>query len=376
MAAELGGRATDLGIAYQRLWAVRQLLLTLEGDVSWVQVEPPHADGPGVDVLICRSNGVPEGHQCKRENAAGGKWTIGALNRENILANARRYIERGVHHRFALVSSDPPTDMRDLVERTTRCNDDPVDFYQNHIRASLRLARAFEQLCQFLGFDSAIEHHRRAAFELLRRFDYHPFDKTHNDRDVQRLARQLVAGDPKTVLDVLRGLIERSLGKQLYADDVKRELRDRDLRPRDLRGDPDVLSGIERLQQRFERSYGHLLVGGSPIKRPETSDLLKRIVEPNGPRLFLVHGHAGAGKSGVLYELIRQLIADGIPHLPLRLDRQRPAGTTDNFGRSEACSLPASSTTFGNIWLSHIERRLIVQISSGHYRMGPFGGPV
>jgi hypothetical protein len=341
MAAEPGGRADKLGNRYERLWAVQQLLLTLSGEVQSVQVEPPESDAHGVDVVVVRANGVREGHQCKRENGSDGKWTIGALNRENVLTNARRFIAQSVNHRFGLVSSDSPIDLRDLAERTTRCNDDADDFFRNPVQASPRLAKAYAQFCEYLGYSVVNDAHRREAFGLLQSFDYFPFDKTRNEREVQTLARLWVQGDPRSVIDVLSGLVEHSLGKELHANDVRADLHGRDLKPRDLRGDPELLPAIERTRQRFERSYEHLLVGGKVIERAETTEALNKLCEVGGSRLVLLHGRAGTGKSGVLYELAQKLSARGIPHLPLRLDRQRPSGTTDHFGRSE-CHLPGS----------------------------------
>ena len=65
----------------------------------------------------------------------------------------------------------------------------------------------------------------------------------------------------------------------------------------------------------------------------------------------MLHGPAGAGKSGVLYELATELKARGIPLLPLRLDRQPPQGSARRFGEdrglpdSPALCLQAHSGT-------------------------------
>ena len=75
-----------------------------------------------------------------------------------------------------------------------------------------------------------------------------------------------------------------------------------------------------RLQTRFFESLRYNLAGGQLIRRKETQELLA-LLEEETTRIVVVHGTAGSGKSGVLFELAENLAGKGISFLPLRLDR-------------------------------------------------------
>lgn len=56
---------------------------------------------------------------------------------------------------------------------------------------------------------------------------------------------------------------------------------------------------------------------------------------------MILHGAAGYGKSGVLYELTKILKQEERPYLPIRLDRNEPRNTAREFGRD--MGLPEST---------------------------------
>ncbi len=86
---------------------------------------------------------------------------------------------------------------------------------------------------------------------------------------------------------------------------------------------PAVIEPIlMRLQSRFSESLRHNLAGGQLIRRKETQELLA-LLEEETTRIVVVHGTAGSGKSGVLFELAEDLAGRGISFLPLRLDRHQ-----------------------------------------------------
>jgi hypothetical protein len=69
-------------------------------------------------------------------------------------------------------------------------------------------------------------------------------------------------------------------------------------RPRDLAKDPTLPARLDHLRWRFDRSYRHLLISGRPLGRRETDDILVRLTAEGSPRLVLLHGPGGEGKSG------------------------------------------------------------------------------
>ncbi|MFH1985437.1 MAG: hypothetical protein ABIL58_26675 [Pseudomonadota bacterium] len=85
----------------------------------------------------------------------------------------------------------------------------------------------------------------------------------------------------------------------------------------------------EELQDQFAESIQHKLIGGRVIPREETAQVIESI---NAEKDVILHGAAGFGKSGVLYELTEYLQRDQIPYLPIRLDRRIPEKTATHFG--------------------------------------------
>src|SRR5258707_15655043 len=86
MAVERGGRADKLGNRYEGLWAARNLLLVLAGEVVAVTVEAVGDDEEGVDLWVDYADGRREAHQCKRKNRTSGKWTLTELRSRKVLA--------------------------------------------------------------------------------------------------------------------------------------------------------------------------------------------------------------------------------------------------------------------------------------------------
>ena len=83
------------------------------------------------------------------------------------------------------------------------------------------------------------------------------------------------------------------------------------------------------MQKQFSGSIRPGLINSEFIPRDETSRIIETI--DNGQDV-VVHGAAGNGKSGVLYELAEYLRQKSIPFLPIRLDRRIPKNRARQFG--------------------------------------------
>lgn len=340
MAVEPGGRADKLGNEYERSWGVLQLLLVVGGEATSVLPEGLGPDEKGVDIWVRQIDGKRVGYQCKRENGTKGKWSIADLARERVLENAKLQLNRGDEYRFAFVSSDPAPVLSDLCERTERCNNDPAMYARYSVTTSAAHFDAFKQISGYLGFDTSNPHDQARIFDFLSRTEIVTFDRGRPAKEkVRAWARLTVEGNPQTVVSELGDFLIKNIGNELYGDGIRKHLREQGFQPRNLSGDPELFSSIERLQERFRRSF--LLVGDKLIPRPETTELLNNLDSSEGPRILCIHGRAGDGKSGVLYELTDKFDSEGTPFLPIRLDSLPPSKTPDYFGR-QVCSLPSS----------------------------------
>jgi hypothetical protein len=336
MASEAGGRADKLGNEFERLWAVQHLIEMLAGRALSVQIECVGDDEKGTEFWVARPDGTREAHQCKRENASHGRWSVATLESKRVISNAKYQLDRNSTHRFVFVSSDKAPHLSDLCERAARC-ENAEDFRQYLVATSRELFREFRALCSYLRLDPDGTADVRAAFDFLRRFRALSQDKVAMRGTVESLAGAWLTGDPLNAVAALKDLVDRSIGRTIRFADVLSVLPP-GTSLRDLSRDPVLPIRLQVLQDRFDQSYRHLLIGGHMLKRRETDELWQAI--NSSRRVVLLHGPGGEGKSGVVFELAERLRDRGLPYLPLRLDRDRPADSPAEFGRQ--LELPAS----------------------------------
>jgi len=340
MAMEAGGRADKLGNEYERLWVVRQLLLVLQGEAHSVLWEGLGDNERGVEVWVGYSDGKQTAYQCKRQNGSKGNWSVSDL--QEVLKNAEFQLGRDSKFRFGFVSSDSAPYLRDLVERTGRCDNDPAQYIAYQTTTSQKLETEFGQICKLLGVDKTRPEDQQKILNFLKRLEVCLFDDNEKQgrAELRVLARSTVDGDASSVITALEDYATQQIGNKIYIKEIRDYLRARSFQPRNLSGDPQIQQGIENLQKRFHKSLNPSLINGTLIKRPETEEIINKILAANDSRVMCLHGKAGQGKSGVLYELKELLNERKIPYLPLRLDRQHPTQSIENFGK--ACGLPSS----------------------------------
>jgi hypothetical protein len=127
-----------------------------------------------------------------------------------------------------------------------------------------------------------------------------------------------------------RSAIFRQFCPYFGLDCDRHHLASHGFQPRRLPNDGRILPAIEELCNRFAGTIQEELITGQIIPRKETNDILEALV--NTP-VVVLHGSPGRGKTGVLYELTQKLREKNWAFLPIRLDRQEPRNTTQQFGQ-------------------------------------------
>ncbi|MCY2977340.1 MAG: hypothetical protein NTU79_01580 [Planctomycetota bacterium] len=339
MAMEEGGRADKLGNEYESLFVVQQMLLVVAEEAESIKLEGLGEDEQGVDIWVY-VNGLAHGYQCKRENSQVGKWTVGSLGK--VLKNSKFQLDRGPNFRFSFVSSDPVPSLSDFFERTQSCDGKYADFVARQVTTSKTHEDAFRSYCDALGLDSTKPANQEFAFDYLSRTEFVFFDKPHrSSKDVERFARQLVDGPPNTVISTLKQFAIDNIGNTVTGQQIRQHLKKEKFEPTYFQKNVFLSSKIEFARARFQKTITPLLIADELIPRTETEAILDFINSSTGPRIIMIHGDAGVGKSGVLYELVERLSNGKGVCLPVRLDRQLLKGNTTRFGKDE-CDLPGS----------------------------------
>ena len=339
MALEPSGYANKLGNRYEGRWVVKQLLKLLREDIKSVTVEAIGDDEHGVDLLIEKNDTKVQFQQCKSRNASKEYWSVGDLHAKKIIEHARFQLSRDPNYTFALVSGVSGTVFGDICESARNSNNNPEDFYKYQIKAiGDKRETVFTQLCRYLVLDENSNEDRAIAFDFLKRFFISLWsDDQNNFEELLDIAFLLLDGSSNEVILVLADYAQSMIRKRITVYDLRSYLEGKGYYPRTLSHDSRVSPAIEQLQQSFESSIDSYLIGGDLIHRDETQDLLQSI---NSNDLIILHGDAGTGKSGVLYELALELKKADNAFLPVRLDRQIPHNTAKQYG--EELGLPES----------------------------------
>ncbi|MGZ3456902.1 MAG: hypothetical protein ACXU86_00175 [Archangium sp.] len=144
----------------------------------------------------------------------------------------------------------------------------------------------------------------------------------------------MLTGDPKNTVALLAAFLEERLGRDVLQQDVLEYLHLKGVHPRDLSRDPSLPSTLHSLREEFRAMLRDRLVARTWIDRPQVIDAIERLTGSTPPRVLLVHGRPGAGKSAVLLGILEGLIERGVPVLPLSLSARPPEGSVHQYGQA------------------------------------------
>ncbi len=342
MAFEPGGISEKLGNRYEGRWVAKQLLRLLNEEIESVTVELIGPDERGVDLLVVKKDGTRQLQQCKARCGSRESWSIAALRDKGILKHLDFHLNRDPNHEFVLVSAIPAQSFADICESARNSNDSPKDFFQFQIQdIGEQRRKIFQRFCETLGLDPQKASDLETAFDYLKRTYIELFPDDRNAwNDLLAWAGFLLTGEPETAIALLLTYTENEdrYRKPIYVDELRQFLAGHhDIHPKRLEHDSRIAPAVEELQRQFADSIQPGLINSAIIPREETARILESIA--NGQDV-IVHGAAGNGKSGVLYELTDHLRQQNIPYLPVRLDRRIPQNTAREFG--ETMGLPES----------------------------------
>lgn len=330
---DFGGRNDKFGNEFERRWVIEQALRVLDERALSLLWEPIGFEGQGIDLSVTCRDSTREVHQCKMKNRSEGKWTAGHLNGEGVLTRIKQQLIADGTARFVFVSRDPVPVIDELADRARGCDSDASAFFASAPTSGNHRTQ-LNTLCKAWDLDQTNAHDQTTALDILRRVSFAAgiHDRMQSEQQ-ERLASLLVDADGRDCVDALGGFLSDRMGNAVHADELREFLRSRKMPVRNLLNDPGVASGIDRLVAAFNDSLATYLIGGELIPRTETTQIIKSLFDDNN-KIICVHGDAGSGKSGVLYELVQRLRQDGIPVLPIRFDEQRPDGSLQKFSES------------------------------------------
>lgn len=342
MAFEPGGISEKLGNRYEGRWVAKQLLRLLNEEILSVTVELIGPEEQGVDLLVVKKDSVHQLQQCKARYGNQNSWSLKALVTRGIFGHLRNHLSSNPLQEFVLVSSIPAQPLVDICDSARNSNENPQDFYKYQIQAIGKQRHdAFSEFCAALGLKLDQTEGLATTFNYLKRTYIELFPDDRNTwSDLLTWAGFLLTGEPETAIDVLLAYAENHFKyrKPIYADELRVHLAEHHMiNSKDLSHDSRIAPAVEELGRQFSESIRPGLIQGEIIPREETQQIIECI---GSCQDVVLHGAAGYGKSGILYELSEHLNQTRIPFLTVRLDRRIPDKTAKRFG--EEMGLPES----------------------------------
>ncbi len=331
LALEAGGYAEKFGNKYEANWVAYQLLMLLDEKISSVIVEPLGEDEVGVDVVIERTNGVKEYHQCKAGSANNEYWSLSQLNQAKILENAFYQINREGNE-FHLVSPLTSKKLSDLCDSALNTNGNATEFYKYQIEISLQRKKDFSDLCDYLNLDDSKESDLEKAILFLQKFKITPYVlNKHTVCELEDKAVSLFSGSPSKLLSFLKNYTVESnkLRVKITASILLNDLVGNGFNPRIKPDDRRIAPVLDSISNDFTNSIRPYLISETIIPRIEIKAALDSL---NSHSITLIKAEAGMGKSALMLELHERVQSQGAISVPIRLDRNRPENNADAFG--------------------------------------------
>ena len=157
---------------------------------------------------------------------------------------------------------------------------------------------------------------------------------------IESRASTLVDGDAATVVDVLAAMASDRVHHELTAHDIWNHLESRGFRRRHWDKDPHVLKAVGEANRRYVNFLRYQAIGHTVLPRQEVQTVHDRLKESSAKTGVLVTGEAGIGKSGVMLQVVEDLLDAGTPVVALRADRLELTQLPDDVG--EQIGLPGS----------------------------------
>jgi hypothetical protein len=255
-----GGYWDKLGIQFEDLWGLRQLVLMTSpsSDIESLEREPVGDDERGVDLWVNRKNGTRECQQCKRAIGNRPSWSMASLRKKKIPQHLRFQIDCDPQrHRYCLVSATPAPYFQRLCDEA-RDSRDAKTFLQAQIRPVKRLNQELSEFCAAFNLRTCEPADREVVWSLLRSSRFKLFrDDQDQFREMADQFGSRVDGDAIILLRVLESWSRRQLRFRIDIEAVALFLESSGYKL--LRGETDKFRVASRDLTRKRHEAGSLL---------------------------------------------------------------------------------------------------------------------
>lgn len=317
-----GGIADKFGNAYEARWAVRQLIDVFSDKVRSIRLEGISADFHGFEFAVDHGSYVAW-HQTKI-NSPSQNWTIRALENEGVLEAFAKRLRSNDRDRCVFVSQSPPVDLLDLSSKAAYASD-YFDF-------SGALTKQTKD--KFKQFYTTIKQTPEVAFNWLRRCEFRVLPESEITSAIEVHCALYFDYPSSEVYPVLRGYLEDRLNRLLTTEIVRSDIKNAGiLKLKEWQLDPTLRQKIAELNTAYLNSYVPFGAKGHVVQRTYSDMVMALLDKQDGPSVILLSGVAGAGKSGVVRDILDKLTNADVLHLAFRIDQNLTCRSPQDFGR-------------------------------------------
>jgi hypothetical protein len=320
-----GATAAKVGQRYEDRWTAHTTLRLLKSEADWIYLERIDTDETGFEFEIA-SEGVIEHHQVKRQISGDAGWRLKDLR--PVLQAFRGKLE-DPQARCVFASGNSAQTLSDLS--TDARNAASYDTFQKAVLSVDTRKRQFDELVKIWDTDDLW------VFSSLQRVRVATIGEDELANLLALECELVLEGSTATAPGALIQILRDRINRRVTAVELWSDLQKIGLTPNPWHNNPGLVARIRAVNDRFTAVRENTLIGGALILRPEAHEIRDRI---DNQKTLLVEGDAGAGKSDVLLQLVRELDDSTIPHLVFRLDRWAPTDSPEELGAQ--MNLPVS----------------------------------
>jgi len=302
---------------------VRQFLDVIGGGADSLRFEGISKNFAGFEFSLRRGD-ITEWHQTKM-SSPNGNWTLNALAREGVLAAFKSRLSSDENDLCVFVSQHPAKDA-DALSAKARIASDCTEF-QNSLGAEH--GEKFRSLQETWAEDPEI------AFLYLQRCRFRTESEPSIDSLISTFSDFYFLEAKGSSFAILRDFLEVRINKEITTEAARSELRkERRLALKDWSLDLTLKERLSTETKAYLDTYNPFGADGSRISRSEANHLMTKVTNANSPKVILLTGVAGSGKSGVIREFVDTLDQHDIPHLALRIDQHLDCTSPASLGKA------------------------------------------
>ncbi|MBV6506852.1 MAG: hypothetical protein ILNGONEN_02436 [Syntrophorhabdaceae bacterium] len=279
-----GGAANKFGNRYEGIWTVRCMLDVMAARAGSIRLEPPGADGDGVEFWLKIGDSL-QYHQVKRQNSPSGNWTIADLGSKGILEHFWNKLQNPLSS-CVFVSTNSAFQFEELSGRS-RCAKLFTEFKRDFLKAEF-VHDAFTELCARWNNCSEQE-----TFSALQRIEVETIGERTLRSTAERELGILIDGSAANAVDVLAQFALNKIHHELSADDIWKHLENRGFFRRQSTKNEPVIGDYGRPTPLY-------FVG-----RAEILDELAKAIKHNS--IIVVGGLAGIGKTYLVSRYVENI---------------------------------------------------------------------